>query len=109
MEIHISLEKKERHANLLWALFAIAEPFSLERNDFTFISDDGLHTFTIRTDINYVAFGPKNPPNRPHLWTENISKGEIEKLFFLFLWRKYDELQNFPWISKELSQETPSN
>ncbi len=102
MKIHISLEKKERHVNLLWALFAITEPFSHERNDLTFISDDGLYAFTVRTDINYVAFGPSDQPNSPDLWTENISKGEIEILFCGFLWSKYDELQRFPWISKEL-------
>ncbi|THT98808.1 hypothetical protein E9531_13505 [Lampropedia puyangensis] len=102
MKIHISLEKKERHVNLLWALFAITEPFSHERNDITFISDDGLYAFTIRTDINYVAFGPSEQLDRPDLWTENIARGEIEKLFCRFLSSQYDELQSFPWISKEL-------
>ena len=66
MKAEISLEKESRHVSLLWALFAITEPFTHEKNELTLTSDDGFYSFIVRTDISYVAFGPRGDMQNPH-------------------------------------------
>ena len=101
MKADISLEKKARYLSLLLGVLAITEPFTHERNELTFTSDDGRYAFRIRTDVNYVAFGPVGEMESPPFWTANISNGDIQRLFCNFLWAQYDELQAFAWASKE--------
>ena len=101
MKVNISFEHKERHINLLLALYAISDASVHERNQLTLVSDDGLYVFTVRTDVNYVAFASIEREDAPEYWTENISIGDINWLFCRFLWSQYEELRNYAWISKE--------
>jgi hypothetical protein len=101
MNVRIQLAHKKRYLSVLRAIYAITEPFTHERNDLTFLSDDEQYVLHIRTDISYVSFGPADQIDRPPYWTENIGYGEVERLFCHFMWGKYEELRQYRWMSNE--------